>query len=224
MNYSEILRHTIFPQVQTPGQYVGGELNMVVKDPAQVRGRFCLSYPDTYSIGMSCHGIQVLYSAVNRDPDWYCERVFAPMRDMEKLLLENDLPLCSLETTTPLCDFDVVGFSLQHELVYANVLTILKLGRIPLLRSERREKDPLVIAGGPCVQNPEPMSDFIDAFIMGDGEESLPALCREWLALQAEEGSTRKENLRRLARKFPWVYVPDCYIHRTENGSGNENG
>lgn len=218
MNYSEILRHTIFPQVQTPGQYVGGELNMTVKDPAQVKGRFCLCFPDTYAIGMSCHGIQVLYSAINQDPDWYCERVFAPMRDMEKLLEEHGLPLCSLETTTPLFEFDVLGFSLQHELAYSNVLTVLKSGRIPLLRSERREKDPLIIAGGPCVQNPEPMSDFIDAFVMGDGEEADLALAKEWLALQSEPGSSRKENLRKIAKKFPWLYVPDCFTHRVENG------
>lgn len=218
MNYSEILRHTIFPQVQTPGQYVGGELNMVRKDLNQVKGRFCLSFPDTYSIGMSCHGIQVLYSAINRDPDWYCERVFAPMRDMEQLLQANDLPLCSLETTTPLCDFDVVGFSLQHELAYSNVLTILSLGRIPLLRTDRREKDPLIIAGGPCVQNPEPMSDFIDAFVMGDGEEADLLLAKKWLELQSQPGTSRHENLRQLAKTFPWLYVPDCYVHRTENG------
>ncbi|MBQ2821663.1 MAG: TIGR03960 family B12-binding radical SAM protein [Thermoguttaceae bacterium] len=218
MNYAEILRHTIFPQVQTPGQYVGGELNMVVKNPARVKGRFCLSFPDTYSIGMSCHGIQVLYSAINRDPDWYCERVFAPMRDMERLLLEHDLPLCSLETTTPLRDFDVLGFSLQHELAYSNVLTILKLGQIPLHRKDRGEKDPLVVAGGPCVQNPEPMSDFIDAFIMGDGEEADLEMAKEWLALQSVEGSTRRENLRKMSQKFPWLYVPDCYVCRVENG------
>ncbi|MCR5164481.1 MAG: TIGR03960 family B12-binding radical SAM protein [Thermoguttaceae bacterium] len=218
MNYHELLRHKIFPLVQTPGQYVGGELNMVVKDPKEVRGRFCLSFPDTYTIGMSCHGIQVLYTVINNDPEWYCERVFAPLRDMEKLLTENDLPLCSLETTTPLCDFDVVGFSLQHELAYSNVLTILNLGRIPILRWERAEKAPLVIAGGPCVQNPEPISDFIDAFVMGDGEEADLALSKAWLEFQSEPGATRRENLRRLAKKFPWVYVPDCYKTRVENG------
>lgn len=219
MNYSERLRYTILPQVQTPGQYTGGELNMVQKDPSRVSGRFCISFPDTYSIGMSCHGLQVLYSAVNREPDLYCERVFAPMRDMEKLLQENDMPLCSLETTTPLFEFDVVGFTLQHELAYSNVLTILSLGRIPLLRSERAEDAPLVVAGGPCVQNPEPMSDFIDAFLLGDGEESVPAVVREWSRMKSDpEAGTRHEKLRRMAKKFPWLYVPDCYGHRLENG------
>ncbi len=217
MNYSERLRYTILPQVQTPGQYVGGELNMVQKDPSSVLGRFCLSFPDTYSIGMSCHGLQVLYSAVNRMSDLYCERVFAPMRDMEKLLRENDVPLCSLETTTPLYEFDVVGFTLQHELAYANVLTILNLGRIPILRRERSEDAPLVVAGGPCVQNPEPMSDFIDAFLLGDGEESVPAVVREWAQLKTS-GAPRHDKLRMMARNFPWLYVPDCYGHRLENG------
>lgn len=219
MNYPELLRQRIFPKVQTPGQYTGGELNMVVKDPANVEGRFCLSFPDTYAIGMSCHGIQVLYHLMNRLEDFYCERVFAPMRDMEALLRENQLPLCSLETTTPLSEFDLIGFSLQHELGYSNVLTILDLGGITLRAAERGENEPLVIAGGPCVQNPEPMSRFIELFLMGDGEEALPAICREWVRLKKERPElSRAEKLACMAKAFPWAYVPSCYDVREENG------
>ncbi|MDO4582574.1 MAG: TIGR03960 family B12-binding radical SAM protein [Planctomycetia bacterium] len=217
MNYSQILRSQILPKVQTPGQYIGGEWNMVKKDPASVRGRFCLSFPDTYAIGMSCHGIQVLYHLMNRLPDFYCERVFAPLRDMETALREAGLPLGSLETSTPLSEFDAIGFSLQHELGYANVLTILDLGGIPIRAEARTETHPLVIAGGPCVQNPEPMARFIDVFILGDGEEALPAVNRLWVELR-ESGKSREEKLEVLARTFPWLYVPSCYAVREEKG------
>ncbi len=215
--YAAILRHSILPRVQTPGQYIGGELNMVKKDPAAVRGRFCFAFPDTYSIGMSCHGYQLIYHLMNLRPDWYCERVFAPMMDMERILREDGMPITSLETSSPLVDFDVLGFTLQHELCYSNVLTILSLGGIPLDASVRTPDMPLVSAGGPCVQNPEPMSRFIDAYILGDGEESVPAMCDAWLEIQAEfknapcTPATRHEMLHRLATRFPWLYVPCCY-------------
>lgn len=216
-NYAEILRNSVFPRVQTPGQYIGGELNMTMKNPAAVRGRFCFAFPDTYSIGMSCHGFQVIYHLVNLRPDWYCERVFAPMTDMEQILRDENLPLTSLETSTPLAEFDVLGFTLQHELCYTNVLTMLDLGRVPLDTAARTPDVPLVAAGGPCVQNPEPMSRFIDAYIMGDGEESVPAMCDAWLEIKAEfknaprTPETRHEMLHRLATRFPWLYVPCCY-------------
>ncbi|MDO4575669.1 MAG: TIGR03960 family B12-binding radical SAM protein [Planctomycetia bacterium] len=216
-NYPQLLRSKILPRVQSPGQYTGGELNMTVKDPANMAGRFCLCFPDTYAIGMSCHGIQVLYHVMNQMDDFYCERAFAPMRDMEALLRQEGLPLGSLETSTPLAEFDAVGFSLQHELGYSNVLTMLDLGGIPLHGEQRKDSDPLVLAGGPCVQNPEPMADFIDAFILGDGEESLPEVNREWVAMK-KSGLSRAEKLEHLARRFPWLYVPSCYATREENG------
>ncbi len=160
----------VLSRVQTPGQYVGGELNATVKDHRAVRGKLCLAFPDTYAIGMSCHGLQVLYSAVNAPDDWACERIFAPWPDYEELLRSERLPLCSLETFTPLRQFDVVGFTLQYDLCASNVLTILDLGGIPLSAADRTLGDPLVIAGGPCAQNPEPLSQFIDLFVLGDGE------------------------------------------------------
>lgn len=201
---------TVLPNVETPAQYLGGELNSVVKDPSQVRGRFCLCTPDLYSIGMSNHGIQVLYHAMNRRPDWACERVFAPNFDMERQLRQRNLPLYSLETFTPLRFFDVVGFSLQYELSYTNVLTVLDLGGIPLHSEDRDLSHPLVIAGGPCAQNPEPMSAFIDLFVIGDGEEMLPAVCDAWVEIR-NKASNRTAALTGLARRLPAVYVPSAY-------------
>ena len=200
----------LLADVQTPGQYIGGELNAVVKDSRDVRGRLCLAFPDTYALGMSHHGLHLLYGLMNRRADWACERAFCPWGDMEQALRTSGIPLCSLETCTPLGDFDVLGFTLQHDLTYSNVLTMLDLAEIPLVANQRGVEHPLVIAGGPCVQNPEPMSRFIDLFVIGDGEESLPAVCDEWLKLKAP-GSDRSEMLAEMARRLPHVYVPSCY-------------
>lgn len=213
----EIVAAQILPRVQTPAQYVGGELNSVVKPTREVRGRVCLATPDAYTIGMSNHGLQVLYDLMNRGTDWACERAFAPWPDMEALLREHDVPLYSLESFTPLAEFDVVGFTLQYDLGYSNVLTILDLGRIPLRSEDRTLADPLVIAGGPCAENPEPMADFFDAFVIGDGEESLPAVCEAWLELRASSPD-RPTALRELASRFPYLYVPSCY--RLEEADG----
>ena len=200
----------LLPDIRMPGQYVGGELNARVKDHRQVRGTLCLAFPDTYAIGMSNVGMQVLYDLMNRRADWACERVFAPWADMEKLLREHDLPLYSLETFTPLDRFDVLGFTLQYDLGHTNVLTMLDLGRVPLHCEERTLKDPLVIAGGPCAFNPEPMARFVDVFVIGDGEEVLPVLCDEWLRAKAA-AADRREALEVLARRVPNVYVPRFY-------------
>ncbi|MCS7238454.1 MAG: TIGR03960 family B12-binding radical SAM protein [Thermoguttaceae bacterium] len=200
----------ILPRVEKPAQYLGGEWNMVRKLPGEVTGRLCLAFPDVYSIGMSNHGLQVLYAVVNRLADWACERAFAPWPDFEKLLREYRLPLYSLETFTPLSAFDIVGFSLQHELCYTNVLTMLDLGGIPLRTVDRQLRDPLVIAGGPCTVNPEPMAEFVDVFVVGDGEEILPELCRLWLRLR-ESCPDRREALCQLGQLLPNCYVPIGY-------------
>jgi radical SAM family uncharacterized protein len=199
----------LLPLVQTPGQYIGGEWNSVCKDHHRVKGTLCLAFPDAYSVGMSHHGLQVLYAVMNRR-DWACERVFTPLADMEHLLRQRGLPLCSLETFTPLDQFDVVGFSLQYDLCYSNVLTMLDLGGIPLAAEDRAKDDSLVIAGGPCVMNPEPMSKFIDLFVIGDGEEALPAVCDLWLQ-QKQAGRNRQFMLEQVARRLPFVYVPQFY-------------
>ena len=200
----------LLPQVQTPGQYTGGELNATVKDHRRVAGKLCLAFPDTYAIGMSHHGLQVLYGVMNRRDDWACERVFTPGLDMEELLRRHDLPLYSLETFTPLDGFDVLGFTLQYDLCATNVLTMLDLGRIPLDTERRTFDHPLVIAGGPCAANPEPMSRFIDLFVIGDGEEMLPQVCDEWLRSRSSSND-RSEALAQLAARLPHVYAPRFY-------------
>jgi radical SAM family uncharacterized protein len=210
----EIFAH-VLPRVQTPAQYIGAEWNMVRKDPRAVRGRLCLAFPDTYALGMSHHGFQVLYTLMNQRDDWYCERVFTPWVDMEEQLRQRGLPLYSLETYTPLSEFDVLGFSLQYEICSSNLLTMLDLGGVPLRASERDMSAPLVLAGGPCTQNPEPLAKFVDVFVTGDGEPSLPAICDLWRALKdrCPDGDTRdrEEALAELARTLPYAYVPRFY-------------
>jgi radical SAM family uncharacterized protein len=199
----------LLPLVQTPGQYVGGEWNSIYKDHRTVEGTVCLAFPDAYSIGMSHHGLQVLYAVMNRR-NWACERVFTPLADMEQLLRQHNLPLYSLESFTPLWQFDVLGFSLQYDLSYTNVLTMLNLGGIPLAAEGRTMDYPLVIAGGPCAFQPEPMSDFIDLFVIGDGEESLPIVCDEWVRLK-KICNDRISMLAEMAKRLPFVYVPRFY-------------
>lgn len=213
----------VLPKVQQPAQYVGGELNMTVKSRDELRGRLCFAFPDTYTLGMSHHGLQVLYNVMNSHDGWACERVFTPWRDMEDELRANGLPLYSLETFTPLNEFDVIGFSLQYEVCSTNILTMLDLGRIELHATERTLAEPLILAGGPCAQNPEPLADFIDCFVTGDGEPSLPKICDLWLQIRekaiAEQGvlegaagiEQRSEALAKLANELPFCYVPRFY-------------
>jgi radical SAM family uncharacterized protein len=215
----ELIRH-VLPGVQRPAQYLGGEPNMVRKNHADVRGKLCLSFPDLYTIGMSHHGLQVLYSLMNSRDDWVCERAFAPWMDMEQSLRQHGLPLYSLESFTPLREFDVLGFSLQYELCSPNILTILDLAGIPLRSRDRTLSDPLVIAGGPCAQNPEPLAPFIDVFVTGDGELSLPRICDLWMDLKESGGGAsqgrggegeRAAMLLEIARTLPFCYVPRFY-------------
>ncbi|MHB8954114.1 MAG: TIGR03960 family B12-binding radical SAM protein [Pirellulaceae bacterium] len=219
-NLREELIRQVLPGVQAPAQYLGGEINMVRKNHADVRGKLCLSFPDLYTIGMSHHGLQVLYSLMNARADWVCERAFAPWMDMEQALRTHGLPLYSLESFTPLRQFDVLGFSLQYELCAPNILTILDLAGIPLRSLDRTASDPLVIAGGPCTQNPEPLAPFIDVFVIGDGEASLPQICDLWMDLKesgnrASQGRAgqgeRDAMLLEIARTLPFCYVPRFY-------------
>ncbi len=218
------LESLVWPHVQTPAQYVGGERNIVVKDHASVRGKLCLGFPDAYTIGMSHHGLQVLYSLMNRRDDWCAERVFAPWPDMEAKLREHDIPLYSLETFTKLADFDVIGLSLQYEISSPNVLTMIDLGGIPLESVDRTMADPLMVAGGPCCQNPEPMADYFDVMMIGDGEPALPTVCDLWIELKErfrqEDGTfidgiqgqqQRETALAELAQKMECAYVPRFY-------------
>ena len=218
------LESRVWPHVQTPAQYVGGERNIVVKDHRGLPGKLCLGFPDAYTIGMSHHGLQVLYSMMNRREDWCAERVFTPWPDMEAKLREQGLPLYSLETFTPLSAFDVIGLSLQYEIASPNVLTMLDLGGIPLAATGRTIGEPLVVAGGPCCQNPEPMAEYFDVMVTGDGEPSLPEVCDLWLRVResyrlpdggwatGEEGRRQREAaLAEVARSLPYAYVPRFY-------------
>jgi radical SAM family uncharacterized protein len=201
----------LLTRVQMPAQYVGGELNSVVKDHRQVRGKLCLAFPDAYSLGMSHHGLQVLYTIMNNDPQWACERAFAPWLDFERLLRERGLPLYSLETFTPLRQFDLIGFSLQYEVCYTNLLTMLDLGGVPLHSKDRTVDDPLVIAGGPGAQNPEVLAPFVDVFVIGDGEESLPWIMERWMALKEKGGKSRADMIAELVGATTWGYAPMFY-------------
>jgi len=192
--------------VSKPVRYLGQEINAIRKDPAQVRLRFCLAFPDVYEVGMSHLGIQILYHILNGKQEFSCERVFAPWVDMEKVLRDKEIPLSSLESSTPLDRFDVLGFSLQYELCFTNVLNMLELSNIPFLSEERDERFPLVIAGGPTAFNPEPVADFFDAMVIGEGEEVVLEICD--LVLQWKEAKGRKENLLRSLSKLEGVYVP----------------
>jgi radical SAM family uncharacterized protein/radical SAM-linked protein len=205
-------------RVLKPGRYSGGEPNQVRKDPSGLTSRVALAFPDLYEIGMSHLGLKILYSIVNKAPDLAAERVFAPWPDMEAELRAAGLPLVTLESATPLAAFDVVGFSLQYELTYTNILLMLELGGIPLRAAARGEADPLVIAGGPVAFEPEPLAAFIDCFIIGDGEEALPSIMRDWAALTAL-GLPRAERLRRLAAA-PGRYLPALYATRVEPDTG----
>ena len=192
-------------KVEKPARYTGGEVNSVKKDLTQVSVRFGFAFPDTYEIGMSYMGMQILYNILNRNEKIYCERIFAPAEDMEALMREEGRKLFTLETFTPVDELDIVGFTLQYELSYTNVLNILDLSGIPLHSPDRGEEFPVIVAGGPCAYNPEPLADFIDLFMIGDGEELLEQVC-----LLKMECDSKKEFLQR-ACKLQGVYVPAFY-------------
>lgn len=201
-------------RVDKPGRYLGNELGMVRKDPAAVRLRFALAFPDVYEIAQSHPGLQILYDLLNRRDDVYAERAYAPWFDMEAELRAAGLPLASLETFTPLHAFHIVGFTLQYELTYTNLLAMLELGGIPLLAAERGSGDPLIIAGGPCAFNPEPLADFLDAVVLGDGEYVIHEICN---AVLAWDGVHRHELLATLAG-IRGVYVPAFFSPRYDSG------
>jgi radical SAM family uncharacterized protein len=208
--------NSILMRVQKPARYLGNEWNACRKDHLNVAVKMALAFPDLYEVGMSNQGLKILYESVNRRPDMLMERVFAPAADMEAQMRENGLPLFALESQKPLRDFEVVGFSLQYELSYTNVLNMLDLAGIPLYTREREESDPLIIGGGPCTFNPEPLADFFDLFVLGEAEEALPELLAAYIELKGQSAG-RKELLTRLAG-LEGVYVPSLYEPRYEDG------
>lgn len=196
-------------KVQKPGRYVGGELNEAIKDKRKVDVRFAFCFPDTYEVGMSHLGMKILYSLFNSREDIWCERVFAPWIDMEELMREKNIPLYALESGDPVSEFDFIGFTLQYELSYTNMLNMLKMSGIPLRSSDRKELKNIVVAGGPCACNPEPVADFVDIFFIGEGEEvdlEVIDLFKECKA----SGADKDEFLRRAAQ-IEGVYVPLLY-------------
>ena len=199
----------ILKQVEKPARYTGNEINVIRKDPESVDVRFAFAFPDLYEIGMSYMGLQILYNIINKEQNLACERVFAPASDMEELMRSYDYPLFTLENKTPVAEMDVMGFTLQYEMSFTNVLNMLELAQLPLHAADRDESMPLVIAGGPCAFNPEPLADFIDLFMIGDGEKALPDLLKA-LADCKKEGLSRREALLKLTA-IDGVYVPAFY-------------
>ena len=217
LNYQDQIE-AMLEKVQKAPRYTGGEMNTTIKPWEEAKLRFAFCFPDTYEVGMSHLGMKILYGAINAQPDMLCERVFMPWVDMKALLEEANLPLFSIENRRPLHAFDVVGFTLQYEMSYTNVLAMLKLGGIPLLREERAEEAPIIVAGGPCAFNPEPLADFIDAFMVGDGEEQIIELNRVIMEGR-REGASRETILKRLAG-IRGVYVPALYdVAYNEDGT-----
>ena len=218
MNQNE--KRMILTSVQKPGRYAGGEYGQVIKDRAAVSARFAFCFPDTYEIGMSNLGVRILYHCLNLHERIWCERVYDPWVDMQEKMKEYDLPLTAVESGDPLSVFDFIGFTLQYEMSYTNVLNMLELGRVPIWARERGEQDPLVIGGGPCSYNPEPVADFFDLFSIGEGEEMLPEIVELYIAMRDEGSYTRAAFLHRAAATIPGVYVPSLYdVTYNEDGT-----
>lgn len=204
----------LLKKVERPARYIGGEVNSINKDPDEVSVRMGFAFPDTYEIGMSYMGLQILYNILNKNDDIYCERVFAPAMDMEELMRESGRELFTLETFTPVKELDILGFTLQYELSYTNLLNMLELGNIPLLSKERDDSYPVIIAGGPCAYNPEPLADFVDVFLIGDGEELLEQVCL------AKKGTASKDEFLKKISGVDGVYVPAFYdVEYNEDGT-----
>ena len=208
----------LLERVQKAPRYTGGEMNTAVKPWDSVKLRYGFCFPDTYEVGMSHLGMKILYGLVNREPDQVCERFFMPWTDMKELMEQEDVPLFSMESRHALYDFDMIGFTLQYEMSYTNILAMLKLGRVSVRSADRGRDEPVVVAGGPCAFNPEPLADFIDAFMIGDGEEvtlQVTAAVRDW----KPTGAPRRALLETLAR-IPGVYVPAFYdVEYNEDGT-----
>ena len=195
--------------VQKPGRYSGGEMGSIMKDKNKVDVRFAFCFPDTYEIGMSHLGMKILYSQFNSRDDIWCERVFAPWIDFEEVMRENNIPLFAIESRDPISEFDIIGFTMQYEMSYTNVLNMLDLGGIPVRSADRKDLAPLVVAGGPCVCNPEPIADFVDLFFLGEGEEVDLEVIELYKKFKKEGGS--KSDFLKEAAKIEGVYVPSLY-------------
>ncbi|MBI4335809.1 MAG: radical SAM protein [Candidatus Omnitrophica bacterium] len=209
MNTIDIKRlYEILPTVVKPGRYLGNEWNVIKKDLDKAAVRFALAFPDIYDVGMSYLGFRIIYGVLNSMEDVACERVFTPWPDFEDALRKNAMPLFSLESRAPLKDFDIIGFSLTYELNYTNVLNMLDLAGIPVLAAERGQNFPLIIAGGPIAQNPAPMADFIDAFVIGEGEEVVLEVVDAYRKTKNQKSKTKNEEILKELSNIEGVYVP----------------
>ncbi len=212
------LSDEILLSIDKPARYIGNEINCVYKSKESIDIRFALCFPDIYEIGMSHLGLSILYDFLNKRQDTYCERVFSPWVDLEKELRERDIPLFSLESQDNVNDFDILGFTIQYEMSYTNILNILELSKIPLLSKDRDNTHPIVCAGGPCTYNPEPLSDFIDFFYIGEGEVRLNELIDLYKDFK-KQGLDRKQFLQQVA-KLDGIYVPSLYnVSYSEDGT-----
>ncbi len=212
------LSDEILLTVEKPARYIGNEVNMVVKDLNKIDIRFCMCFPDVYEIGMSHQGIQILYDMFNRREDTYCERVYSPWTDLDKIMREQNIPLFALETQDPVKDFDFLGITLQYEMCYTNILQILDLSGIPLFAKDRTQEDPIVIGGGPCSYNPEPIADYFDIFYIGEGETVYGQLLDVYKECKAA-GKSRYEFLEEAAQ-IEGLYVPMFYdVEYNEDGT-----
>ena len=203
------LSDRILMSVDKPARYIGNEWNSVMKEKSDVKIRFALCFPDVYEIGMSHLGIQILYNMYNQRPDIWCERVYSPWTDLDQIMRERNIPLFAVESQDPVKEFDFLGITIQYEMCYTNILQILDLSQIPLHACDRAEDDPIVIGGGPCTYNPEPLADFFDLFYIGEGEVANLALTD--LYLECKEQNTGRQEFLRRAAKLPGIYVPSLY-------------
>ncbi|MBU9743622.1 TIGR03960 family B12-binding radical SAM protein [Lachnospiraceae bacterium ASD3451] len=203
------LSDEILMTIEKPARYIGNEVNSVTKDPDQIDIRFCMCFPDVYEIGMSHLGIQILYDLFNRRQDTWCERVYSPWVDLDRIMREKEIPLFALESQDPVKDFDFLGITIQYEMCYTNILQILDLSKIPLIARDRTDEDPIVIGGGPCTYNPEPLADFFDLFYIGEGETVYDQLLNTYKE-HRKNGGARQDFLLRAAQ-IPGIYVPLFY-------------
>lgn len=209
MNEKLALNDDILMKIEKPARYIGNEVNAVVKDRDSIDVRFCMCFPDVYEIGMSHLGIQILYGMLNSWDDVWCERVYSPWVDLDEIMRKENIPLFALESQDPIKDFDFLGITIQYEMCYTNILQVLDLAGIPLLATERGEDCPIVIGGGPCTYNPEPIADFFDIFYIGEGETQYRPLIDLYKKCRTEK-TGREEFLRRAAKR-PGMYVPRFY-------------
>ena len=209
MNQNE--KRMLLCSVSRPGRYAGGEYGQILKDKTAVRARFAFAFPDSYEIGMSNLGVRILYHCLNAHEDIWCERTYAPWGDMQDAMASRQVPLTALESGDPISEFDFLGFTLQYEMCYTTVLNMLDLAGIPLRSADRGEDCPLVIGGGPCSYNPEPVADFFDLFNIGEGEQMLPEIVRLYIRMKEEGTYSRAAFLHEAARSIPGVYVPSLY-------------